>query len=447
MLNEFNFSVSDLEFLSAQTGSYFGDDGSTDWDSYIIKSSINFGSPLAASSTDSLRPETSAQITEISARLLKTFTTPKAYMKFLSHRGESAQDLLDLLQKLLDHAPLKPQFRVLLYVALVRLCRKSELCPRSFYLQGVKDREEYPHSAGYFGDIYKAYHKGKPVCLKIVRLYHKSSQAQFHKAFSREAVIWAQLSHPNILPFYGIYFLSDPRKSFCLVSPWISRGNVLEFLTEEPNAHRLRLIYGIASGMEHLHENGVVHGDLKSLNILVAEPEQALLTDFGFSYVTDDHGLQGPTLSSSHALGGTMAYEAPERLEDPESRRTTKSDVFAFGMVCYELFTYPPLANVKTMSISSAHSKIVHVSPQSLGAFTEYSGRGLTNEIWQVLESCWSHGPNVRPTATQITQRLPSVEIESVPSEWSLPWRPGFESSKGQVDDTIKKALSHLQTL
>ncbi|KNZ76888.1 Interleukin-1 receptor-associated kinase 4 [Termitomyces sp. J132] len=92
--------------------------------------------------------------------------------------------------------------------------------------------------------------------------------------------------------------------------------------------------------MEHLHENGVVHGDLKSLNILVAEPEQALLTDFGFFYVTDDNGLQGPTLSSSHALGSTRAYEAPERLEDPESRRTTKSDVFAFGMVCYEVAPY-----------------------------------------------------------------------------------------------------------
>ncbi|KAH0579046.1 hypothetical protein H2248_003206 [Termitomyces sp. 'cryptogamus'] len=76
--------------------------------------------------------------------------------------------------------------------------------------------------------------------------------------------------------------------------------------------------------MDHIHKNGVVHGDLKSSDILVAEPEQAILTDFGFSYVTDDNGLQGPTLSFSHALGGTRAYEAPERLEDPESRRTKK---------------------------------------------------------------------------------------------------------------------------
>ncbi|KAG5715765.1 putative serine/threonine-protein kinase/receptor R831 [Termitomyces sp. T112] len=238
---------------SAQTGSYFDDDGSTDWDSYIIKSSINFGSPLTASSTDSLRPE-------ISAHLLKAFTTPEAYMKFLSHRGESAQDLLDLLQKLLDHATLKSH---------------------NFVCCSMLRSLDYAENPNFVLDrsIFKAYYKGKPACLKIVRLYHKSSQAQF-KAFSREAVIWAH----------------DPRKSFCLVSPWISRGNVLEFLAEEPNAHRLCLIYGTASGMEHLHKNGVVHGDLKSLNILVAEPEQGLLTDFGFSYVTDDNGLQGPTL-------------------------------------------------------------------------------------------------------------------------------------------------------
>lgn len=92
--------------------------------------------------------------------------------------------------------------------------------------------------------------------------------------------------------------------------------------------------------MEYLHKNGVVHGDLKPINILVAEPEQALLTDFGFSYVTDDHGLQNQNLSSVHAPGGTWMYEAPERLEDPKSRRTRASDVFSFGMVCYEVAVY-----------------------------------------------------------------------------------------------------------
>ncbi|KAG6877816.1 hypothetical protein C0993_003600 [Termitomyces sp. T159_Od127] len=440
---DFSFSVSELDFLTAQVGSNLSDGESLDWDKYIVKSSVNVESPVSVSSTKTLRPETSAQITDISARLIETFTNPDKYVKFLAHRGDSARDLLDLLQKLLDHAPIKPQFRVLLYVALVRLCRKSELCPRSFYLQGVSVQDEYAHSAGYFGDIYKAYYKGKPVCLKVVKLYYKSDQSQYHKAFSREAVVWAQLSHPNVLPFYGIYFLNDRRKSFCLVSPWISRGNVYEFLAEEPDANRPRLIYGIAAGMEYLHENGVVHGDLKPLNILVAEPEQALLTDFGFSYVTDDHGLHSRNLSSAHAPGGTRMYESPERLEGPESRRTRASDVFSFGM----LFTHPPLANVKTMSTATVHSKITHDPPQPLQRITQYSSRALTDQMWQVMERCWSRNPNARPTATMITRSLPPVDIKYVSTELSLISRPGFDSLNGQVDDTIEKALRHLQSL
>ncbi|KAG6894775.1 hypothetical protein C0992_004731 [Termitomyces sp. T32_za158] len=440
---DFDFSISEVEFLTAQTGTHSVDGGSLDWDSYIVKSSVNFESPVAVSPTNSLRPEKSAQITDISELLIKTFTNHDTYMKFLDQRGDTARDLLDLLQKLLDHAPIKPQYRGLLYVALVRLCRESELCPRSFYLQGVSGQEEYPHSAGSYGYIYKAYYKGKPVCLKVVKLGYKSNQSQYHKEFSREAVVWAQLSHPNVLPFYGIHFLNDRRNSFCLVSPWISRGHVREFLTEEPNAHRLRLIYGIAAGMEYLHNNGVVHGDLKPHNILVTETEQALLADFGFSYVTDDTGLHSRDLSPPHTPGNTKIYAAPERLDDPDSRRTRASDVFSFGM----LFTHPPLPKVKTMSTTSVHSKITHLPPQALGRFTEYSGRGLTNEMWQMIEHCWIHEPNDRPTATTITQSLPRVDIKYVSTEWSLPSRPGFDSSNGHIDNTIEKAIYHLQSL
>lgn len=89
--------------------------------------------------------------------------------------------------------------------------------------------------------------------------------------------------------------------------------------------------------MEYLHQNGVAHGDLKCDNVLVAEPEQALLTDFGFSYVTDNCGLNHWTHSSDHARGGTWAFEAPERVADRSRRRDGASDVFAFGLLCFEV--------------------------------------------------------------------------------------------------------------
>ncbi|KAG5348521.1 hypothetical protein C0989_010181, partial [Termitomyces sp. Mn162] len=85
-------------------------------------------------------------------------------------------------------------------------------------------------------------------------------------------------------------------------------------------------IRGIAAGMSHLHDNGIVHGDIKGPNILVTDtdPPRAVLADFGFATVVDTEGLKSPLLSSSATEGGTMRFEAPELL-DPKIfyRRTT----------------------------------------------------------------------------------------------------------------------------
>lgn len=62
------------------------------------------------------------------------------------------------------------------------------------------------------------------------------------QTFYREAIIWGQLFHPNVLPFYGIHSLGDFRKSLCLVSPWISNGNLLDFLSERPHIDRIPLV-------------------------------------------------------------------------------------------------------------------------------------------------------------------------------------------------------------
>lgn len=99
------------------------------------------------------------------------------------------------------------------------------------------------------------------------------------------------------------------------------------------------------------------------------------------------------------------------------------------------------------MSTTSVHSKITHIPPQPLESLSEFSGRGLTNEIRQVIERCWSCDPNARPTATMITQCLPPVDIKYAFTEWSLLSRPGFDSQNGRVDDTIEKALYHLRSL
>ena len=109
--------------------------------------------------------------------------------------------------------------------------------------------------------------------------------------FSSEAVTWRQLFHPNVLPFYGVYQLARNPLRVCLACPWMENGNLAEFLADQaPNTdcvplvcNELKVRHGIhyewfaqsldvALGLEYLHGQGIIHGDLKAvcLGLLLA---------------------------------------------------------------------------------------------------------------------------------------------------------------------------------
>ncbi|KNZ73287.1 Serine/threonine-protein kinase HT1 [Termitomyces sp. J132] len=435
---------SDSEFLSAHGGYGLSEqDRFMNWDNYIVSTADRLASMELSSNT----LERSHQISLVCALLIKILGNRQKYMEFLSFRKEAAQDLLDLLQKLLDHAPLPPRLRGTLYTALVRLCRRSELCPPCFFLTDIRVDSHVPLLHGGFGDIYKAQHDRRVVCVKAVKVYEIADRLALEKAYSREAVVWGQLSHPNILPFSGIYRLDDHNQTLCLVSPWMHNGNIREFLSTPAQSQRDRtpLIHDVASGMKYLHDNGIVHGDLKGAKILVTESERACLADFGFSYATELSGLGGLAFSSRQADGGTMSFEAPELVES-ESARTSASDIFAFGMACFEIFTGElPLSDKRRVVTYKIHLGQRPKRPTG----EVHVQRGLSSTMWALMERCWSSSPKHRPTAAEILRELPPVEtsLQSESREWTRTQRPGFTMSDGQVDATIAKALAHLQPL
>jgi serine/threonine protein kinase len=55
-------------------------------------------------------------------------------------------------------------------------------------------------------------------------------------------VTWRQLSHPNVLPFYGVFHLNNNRSRVCLVSPWMENGNIIQFLKKNPEVDRIPLV-------------------------------------------------------------------------------------------------------------------------------------------------------------------------------------------------------------
>ncbi|KIJ27050.1 hypothetical protein M422DRAFT_191484, partial [Sphaerobolus stellatus SS14] len=138
------------------------------------------------------------------------------------------------------------------------------------------------------------------------------------------------LSHPNILPFLG-YSNSLSQTALCgipaLICPWMRNGSLSQYLEENPDQiDKLFMLLQIANGLEYLHKNDIVLGDIRAGNILVSEDGTPCITDFGLSRLLKESGL-----TTSSAVAGSLRWMAPELLQN--EKVTNASDIWAFGMM------------------------------------------------------------------------------------------------------------------
>ncbi|KAF9789248.1 kinase-like domain-containing protein, partial [Thelephora terrestris] len=170
------------------------------------------------------------------------------------------------------------------------------------------------------------------------------------------AIIWSSLSHPNVLKLLGVLggFGGD---QFATASEWMVHSNTMEYIRKNPT-NRLRLLYSAAQGVKYLHNANLAHGDLKGANILVTNdtPPTACLADFGFTTSVLD--TLNPMLSSVTLQGGTLNFMAPELLAPSNygltnSVPTREADVYAFGLVMFQVLTGEnPFRNYKPRELA-----------------------------------------------------------------------------------------------
>ncbi|KAJ7490906.1 kinase-like domain-containing protein [Mycena latifolia] len=356
----------------------------------------------------------------------------ESYKQFLACRETLAQRLLDLLQDLLDYDGFTA-VRPLLFKALLRLSRASGLHPTCFPLVSLQKVGKQV-TGGAFSDLWKGLVRGQSVSVKIMRLFQDEEIQCALKEFGREAIIWRQFCHPNLLPFFGLYYLDN---KLCLVSPWMERGNIMHFLSKESHcANRLSLILDVALGLECLHKNNVVHGDLKAINILVTPSRRACIADFGLSSIVNAMSLRF-THSTAGMRGGTSRYQAPELLKG-ESHNHFGSDVYAFACVCYEILT-GKLPFYELSNDAAVIFKVVGGSRPTRPAAC--SGTAVFDNLWDLLQDCWKEHPDTRPTAAQIVERLMGPSIQATTIQCTTDWDEKL-SSRFRRSMQVKPLLS-----
>ncbi|KAJ7790541.1 kinase-like domain-containing protein, partial [Mycena olivaceomarginata] len=348
-------------------------------------------------------------------QLVAIFRDSESYKSVLACRDDVAQLLLDLLQDLLDSLP-ESSARPRLSKALERLSRASGLHPTCFPLTGlVKVGQQV--AAGGFGDIWQGLVRGQSVSVKIMRLFRDADTRDALREFGREALIWRQLSHPNLLPFFGLYYLEN---RLCLVSPWMSNGHIIEFLRNAPpDTDRVSLMLDVAMGVKYLHENHIVHGDLKGMNVLVTPSCRACVADFGLASIAEAVTLRF-THSTASPKGGTARYQAPELLST-EIPNHFGSDVYAFGSVCYEILT----GKAPFFEISRDIIVIIKVLEGLRPSRPDTIP--VDHDLWRLLQDCWQATPGDRPNISQIIQRLISP-IKAKPADAVADWDESISS-------------------
>ena len=213
---------------------------------------------------------------------------------------------------------------------------------------------------GGMGTVYQAQHKllDRPVVLKVIRPDIVENPSVLER-FQREAKLAARLTHPNIVSVYEAEKLGATQ---FLVMEFVD-GVVLSDLVSQrgllPVAESCELIRQAACGLQHVHEQNLVHRDIKPGNIIVSFEGSVKLLDLGLATLRDGKRLGGDLTSDGQFLG-TVDFASPEQWESTRDV-DIRSDIYSLGCTFYYLLAgqspFPSSRYSTTMQQMWAHSQ------------------------------------------------------------------------------------------
>lgn len=188
------------------------------------------------------------------------------------------------------------------------------------------------------------------VTVKILREEY-ASNADFVRRFRHEAQAVASLSHSNIVAVYDVGFEENMHY---IVMEFVEGESLKEYIRRKgaiPVPEACNIITQILAGVQHAHEHGIIHRDLKSHNILLSKDGRAKVTDFGIAVGMSDVTL---TYNTSSRIMGSVHYISPEQVQGQAV--TEKSDIYSVGVIFYEMLTGRlPFLGETPISIAMQH--------------------------------------------------------------------------------------------
>lgn len=247
---------------------------------------------------------------------------------------------------------------------------------------------------GISAKVYKGIYKKTNEAVAIKKFQFRNLNSSLFQAYQREVAVLATAQHPALLRLIG----TTDKPPFCIITEWMSGGSLFHAV-HRPGYYsmteRTIAAIDIARGMKYLHERKIIHRDLKALNVLLDSNKRVKICDFGFSRFAESTTKLTTTVGTPH-------WMAPEVLIRG-SHYTSKVDVYAYGVVLWEIFT----GEVPYFGLDSAQiiTKVVYEDlrppmPDS-----------LNSKMKDLIMSCWDRNPDVRPTFDEIVRKFVDEKI------------------------------------
>lgn len=206
---------------------------------------------------------------------------------------------------------------------------------------------------GGMSEVYLGYdrHVRRRVAIKV--LY--GSDETFVRRFEREALAVGTLSHDHILPLYDF---GEQRPWYYLVMPYVEGGTLRDYLLQKEQLsleEAGKFLEQIASALQHAHDHGVIHRDVKPSNILLRPDGHAYLVDFGLAKAK----MEAESHTQTRLMVGTPEYMAPEQTNGINDYR---SDIYSLGIILYQMLT----GRVPFMADSPVTVSLKHIHSQPL---------------------------------------------------------------------------------
>ncbi|MBG81494.1 MAG: hypothetical protein CMJ39_12410 [Phycisphaerae bacterium] len=221
--------------------------------------------------------------------------------------------------------------------------------------------------AGGMGTVYRASQKSprRTVAIKVMKEGLSSPKAL--RRFEFESQLLARLRHPGIAQVYeaGTHDLGSTGLPY-FVMEYIPNAKSLTRYAVDRNLgtrERLELFSKVCNAVHHGHQKGIVHRDLKPGNILVGSSGEPRIIDFGVARSTDSDMVMTTLQTDVGALVGTLQYMSPEQVEADPNDIDTRSDVYALGVIFFELLTHTLPYDVRQAAVHEAARVVKEEEP------------------------------------------------------------------------------------